>query len=145
LLEIQQFIDVPGRTPVILSDEIEWVSLEALSARRTQLLNVIEQWRDDWESLNTEAYLAHYTKENFNFGQKNFAAWSSRKRQVNKAKTFVQIDMDVESLFAYPGENDMFVVKYRQRYLSNNYSGEVSKEQYWQRNQHGQWKILYEG
>ena len=145
LLEIQQFIDVPGKTPVILSDAIKWVSLEQLSARKKQLLNVLEQWRNDWESLNTEAYLAHYSKDNFNFGQKNFAAWSARKRQVNRAKTFVQVDMDVESLFVYPGEYDMFVVKYKQRYLSNNYSGEVSKQQYWQRNQHGQWKILYEG
>ena len=145
LLEIQQFIDVPGQTPVILSDAIEWVSPQDLSARRKQLLNVLDRWRDDWESLNTDAYLAHYTKENFNFGQKNFNAWSSRKHQVNRAKTFVQVDIDIESLFVYPGESDMFVVKYKQRYLSNNYSGEVSKEQYWQRNQQGHWKILYEG
>ena len=39
----------------------------------------------------------------------------------------------------------MFVIKYKQRYLSNNYSGETDKEQYWQRNEDGEWKIIYEG
>ena len=113
--------------------------------RRANFLDVFESWKSDWESLDTDAYLANYSQDNFNFGKTNFSSWANRKLQINRAKTFVQVDMDIESVFAYPGEHDMFVIKYNQRYLSNNYSGEVKKEQYWQRDTSGRWKIIYEG
>ena len=145
LVDIEQYIDVEARTPVILSDQIEWISLDQLQTRRANFLNVFESWRNDWESLNIEAYLANYSRDNFNFGKANYSSWANRKQQINQAKTFVQVDMDIQSVFAYPGELDMFVVKYKQKYLSNNYSGEVNKEQYWQRDPAGQWKIIYEG
>lgn len=144
LLDIEQYIDVDSRTPVVLADKIEWVSITELEQRRQTLLAAIGQWRSDWESLNTEAYLAHYSRENFNFGTEDFAKWARRKQQVNNGKTFVQVDMEIESLFVYPGEQDMFVVNYKQRYLSNNYAGETRKEQYWQRDERGTWRIIYE-
>ena len=144
-VDIEKYIDTKQRTPVILSDSIDWISSEQLQQRRQQFLQIVQRWKEDWESLHTDAYLSHYSQENFNFGQKNFASWADRKRLVNQGKTFVQIDMDIKSLFAYPGEKDMFVVKYRQRYLSNNYHGETDKEQYWQRDPSGQWKIIFEG
>lgn len=144
LLDIEKYIDVDSRTPVVLADEIEWISIAELQQRRNTLLATIGQWRSDWESLNTEAYLAHYSQENFNFGTQDFAKWARRKQQVNSGKTFVQVDMEIESLFIYPGEQDMFVVNYKQRYLSNNYAGETHKEQYWQRDKQGNWRIIYE-
>jgi hypothetical protein len=39
----------------------------------------------------------------------------------------------------------MFVVKYKQRYLSDNYSSESEKEQLWKLDKHGRWRIIYEG
>jgi len=67
-----------------------------------------------------------------------------RKSQVNEAKTFVQLDIDIESVFAYPGVKDMIVVKYQQRYLSNNYSAESTKQQYWKLMEDKRWRIIYE-
>ncbi|NND00193.1 MAG: L,D-transpeptidase family protein [Gammaproteobacteria bacterium] len=145
LLDIEQYIDVQTRTPVILSDTIDWISVEQLQLQRNRFLGILESWKRDWESLDTAAYLAHYSKDNFNFGKASFTRWADRKKQVNDAKTFIQVDLDIKSLFVYPGEQDMFVVQYRQKYLSNNYAGEVNKEQYWQRDKQGQWKIIYEG
>ncbi|MEM7358005.1 MAG: L,D-transpeptidase family protein [Pseudomonadota bacterium] len=145
LLDIEQFIDVDERTPVILADSIEWISLAELDTRRKQFMSILSSWKQDWESLNTNAYLDHYSQEQFNFSGKGFRPWASRKQQINRSKTFVQIDLDIESLFLYPGEEDMFIVQYKQRYLSNNYAGETNKEQYWQRNKRGRWKIIYEG
>jgi len=39
----------------------------------------------------------------------------------------------------------MFVVKYHQRYLSDNFAGESEKEQFWKRDESGRWRIIYEG
>lgn len=145
LLDIAQFVSAEERTPVILSDQVNWVSREQLNQRRAEFLAVLEQWKSDWESINTSAYLSHYTTNELNFGGTSFAAWSQKKRSVNRSKTFIQIDLEVHDLFVYPGEKDMFVVNYTQSYLSNNYDGITKKKQYWKRSQDGEWKILYEG
>jgi murein L,D-transpeptidase YafK len=145
LLDIGQYISVDDRTPVILSDQIEWLSAEALEQRKAEYYSVINDWKSDWESLNTDAYLQHYSQDLFNLGKGKYKPWAQRKAQVNLSKTFVQVDLELQSLFVYPGEEDMFVVKYKQRYLSNNYSGETAKEQYWKRSANGRWQIIYEG
>ena len=145
LLDIGQYLSPEKRTPVILSDSIEWLSRAELAERRASLLAVIDQWKQDWESLNTQAYVSHYQSKNFNLGKGDYQAWLQRKAKINEAKTFIQVDLDIQSLFAYPGEKDMFVVRYKQRYLSDNFSGESSKEQLWKRDQSGNWQIIYEG
>lgn len=144
LLDIEKYIDIETRTPVVLADQIEWVSLAELQSRRDELRRAIAQWKRDWESLNTKAYLSHYSRDYFNFGTDSFSAWAARKRKVNAAKTFIQVDTDIESMFLYPGQEDMFIVHYTQRYLSNNYAGQAKKEQYWQRDDLGRWQIVYE-
>ncbi len=145
LLDIGQYLSPEKRTPVILSDSIEWLSQSELAERRASMLAVIERWKQDWESLNTQAYVSHYQAKNFNLGKGDYQAWLRRKANINEAKTFVQVDLDIQSLFAYPGEKDMFIVRYNQRYLSDNFSGESFKEQLWKRDQNGKWRIIYEG
>ena len=51
-----------GLTPVIIADEIEWSDAAALEAERAVLAAALEQWRADWESRDTERYLAHYSR-----------------------------------------------------------------------------------
>ena len=145
LLDIGQYISVKDRTPVILTDSIDWLTAEQLQTNREMYFNVIEAWKRDWENLDVEAYLNHYSSNDFNFGAGDFKSWAQRKRSINDNKTFIQLDLSFDSLFVYPGREDMFVVKYRQRYLSNNYAGETDKEQYWKRNAEGKWQIIYEG
>lgn len=144
LLDIEQYIDVKNQTPVILSDSIEWISLADLTQRRKGFYATLQQWQQDWESLDTARYLSHYSKDNFNFGREKIDNWAAKKQAVNLSKTFVQVDIKINDLFIYPGKDEMFVVHYRQRYLSNNYVGETEKEQYWQKDKFGKWKIIYE-
>ncbi|MBX2849766.1 MAG: L,D-transpeptidase family protein [Acidiferrobacterales bacterium] len=143
--DIANFIDINEQTPVILSETINWVSKEELLAKSKDYIAVVEAWKSDWESLDTSAYLSHYSKNNFNLGKGSFQNWQQAKQATNSRKTFIQIDMEIESLFTYPGEQDMFIVSYKQRYLSNNYASETNKEQYWQKDQYGNWRIIFEG
>ena len=145
LLDIAQYVSADARTPVILSDKVEWISRNELDQRREDLMSVVDGWRRDWESLNNDAYLSHYSTDKLNFGATSFSKWARTKRKLNASKTFVQVDLDVEEMFVYPGEDDMFVVSFTQSYLSNNYQGQVRKKQYWKRDQSGSWKIIYEG
>lgn len=145
LLDIAQFVSAEAKTPVILSDEIKWVERDELQTRKAEFLAIVNRWKLDWESINTDAYLSHYSQDKLNFGAIDYPDWARKKKKVNRSKTFIQVDLNINELFVYPGEEGMFVVSYTQNYLSNNYSGQTQKKQYWKRTEGGEWKIIYEG
>ena len=132
-----------GLTPVIIADEIEWSEPAALEAERKSLAAALEQWRADWESRDTERYLAHYSQR-FSAGKQDFAAWSAHKRTVNGAKSWIKIGISSVAMFRYPRERDFVVVTFEQKYRSDTLSNTMRKRQYWLK-EAGRWKIIYEG
>jgi murein L,D-transpeptidase YafK len=128
---------------VIISPKVEWVDAKAPQSTRDDLRRVLEQWRSDWESLDTDRYLRHYSGQ-FSAGRQNLAAWSQQKRSVNANKTWIKVKVDRVSMFLYPGNNDLVVVSFEQQYSSNNLSNQMRKRQYWQR-EGGNWRIIHEG
>ena len=132
-----------GVTPVIIADGIDWIKPEALEDVRTKLLTSVENWRRDWESLDTEKYLRHYAP-GFSTGGQDLAAWSQQKRQVNAGKSYIKVKLEHVSAFLYPGRDDLAVVSFDQDYASSNLSNQMKKRQYWI-NEKGAWRILYEG
>jgi murein L,D-transpeptidase YafK len=132
-----------GSTPVIISEDIEWLKLDDWNAERANLQHAIEGWRADWESRDVSHYLSHYSKR-FASDSEALRQWSERKRQVNAAKDWVDVTLKNMSMLRYPGADEMVVVTFDQNYRSNNMSTSVKKRQYWVR-EGGNWKILYEG
>ena len=132
-----------GVTPVIISAGVDWVAEQDLNAVRTSLEASVEQWRMDWESLETENYLAHYAPS-FSTGTSNLAEWAAQKRTVNSGKTWIKVKLDGVSMFLYPGREPLAVVNFTQDYASSNLSNVMKKRQYWLR-EGTRWKIVYEG
>ena len=81
-----------GLTPVIIADEIEWSDAAAVEKERAALAATLEQWRADWQSRDTERYLAHYSSRFAAPGQ-NLAAWSAHKRKVNAGKQWIKVGL----------------------------------------------------
>ena len=131
-----------GITPVIITNRMDWSSDQDQNDREA-LLQSIEQWRQDWSSLNTNAYLKHYAR-NFSSENMNYAAWSKQKQQVNNAKSWVKVKVSNVSIFTYPDQPNMAVVNFEQDYSSSNLSNRMKKRQYWIR-QNNRWQIIYEG
>ena len=131
-----------GITPVIIASKIDW-SDEADHADRASLLKEIEQWRSDWASLNTEAYLSHYARD-FSTGSMSLPAFAQQKRLVNSGKTWIKVKMSNVSIFPYPSQPNLVVVNFEQDYDSNNLSNRMNKRQYWMKRD-GRWQIVYEG
>lgn len=132
-----------GITPVIISEGIEWVKPEAVTALRKELMAAVDLWRKDWSSLNTEAYLGHYAT-GFRSGAQNLDEWKQQKRTVNAAKTWIKVNLENVSVFLYPGRDDLAVVGFEQIYSSSNLSNHMRKRRSWLREKAG-WRILYEG
>ncbi len=142
LLSVGRFMQV-GMTPVIIAEEIEWADADALQAERVALAGALESWRSDWESRDTERYLAHYAAT-FRSEAQDLAAWAAHKRGVNAAKQWIRVGLAQVGMFRYPGNADFVVVTFEQDYRSSNLSNTMRKRQYWQK-QDGRWRILYEG
>ncbi len=133
-----------GVTPVIIANGVDWVSADDARALRQELAQAVENWRRDWESLNTPNYLKHYSPAKFSSGSQNYQAWSEHKHRVNAGKTWLKVKMENVSMFFYPGAADLAVVTFDQDYNSSNLAGQSRKRQYWMK-EPGGWKIVYEG
>ncbi len=132
-----------GLTPVIISNNVEWVDPATTQTLRQELARNVESWRRDWESRATEKYLTHYAAS-FTAGKQNLDNWAQQKRQVNAGKTWIKLKIDNVSMFLYPGMDNLAVVTFEQNYESNNLSNRMRKRQYWIKETSG-WKIVYEG
>jgi murein L,D-transpeptidase YafK len=132
-----------GSTPVIISEEVEFLSQDDWNSQRQSLLGAIEQWRRDWESRNVDAYLSHYASR-FTGDGMNLAQWSERKRQITGSKSWIKVGLGNMDMFRYPGRDEMVVVSFEQDYQSSNLSNQMKKRLYWIK-EGGTWKILDEG
>jgi murein L,D-transpeptidase YafK len=132
-----------GLTPVIISEQVEWLSLDDWNAERDALNAEIERWRSDWESLDTGRYLTHYSSK-FSADRQNFADWGRHKRQVNSGKSWIKLNLSNLSMFRNPGKEELVVVTFDQDYRSNNRTDTMKKRQYWTK-EGGKWRIIYEG
>ncbi|MFT3733538.1 MAG: L,D-transpeptidase family protein [Rhodocyclaceae bacterium] len=132
-----------GRTPVIISTDVEWLSLDDWKSERQALNREIENWRKDWESLDTERYLSHYATD-FRSGSGDLREWATTKRRVAAGKSWIKLGVRELSMFRNPGQQEIVVVSFEQDYRSNNLNSVSQKRQYWMK-EGGQWKIIYEG
>ena len=133
----------PGKTPVVIGEDAEWVEYDELLTRRTEAAETLEQWRRDWESGNVEKYLSHYDDE-FIGGNMKIDAWRDYKRRVSKNKTNITVELDDISIFSYPDEDGLLVVTFKQHYESNNFNGNARKRQYWRKGADDRWRIVNE-
>ncbi|AXS81519.1 hypothetical protein HYN24_11345 [Dechloromonas sp. HYN0024] len=132
-----------GLTPVIISNSVEWLSLDDWAKERRELNQSIDAWRADWESRDSERYLGHYSTR-FKTGDQGYAEFAAQKKQVNASKEWIKLKIDNLSVLRNPGKEEVVVVTFDQDYRSNNLNNQMKKRQYWLR-EDGQWKIIYEG
>ena len=132
----------PGVTPVVISEKVEWLAPQAWRAEADAFARQLEAWRVDWESRDSERYLAHYARS-FNAERMDFAAWSAHKRRVNAAKKWIKVELGAVSVLRSPGREPLMVVTFDQDYRSSGLSQRARKRQYWVL-EDGRWKIAYE-
>jgi murein L,D-transpeptidase YafK len=131
-----------GITPVIITSRMDW-DTELDVHERDDLLQEVEQWRKDWASLDTSAYLGHYAQD-FSSDGMDYQSWMEKKQLVNKTKSWIKVGISNLSVFSYPEQPGLAVVSFEQDYSSSNLSNRMKKRQYWIRKS-DRWQIVYEG
>jgi murein L,D-transpeptidase YafK len=133
-----------GITPVIISDQMEWVKPHDASVLRRKLTQHLERWRQSWESGNMDAHIATYGPDFSNDDQK-LAEWMRDKQQVSTEKNTTKVGISNVGIFLYPGRDDLAVINFDEEYSSNDLSNKMKKRQYWMKeDKSGSWKIIYE-
>lgn len=133
-----------GQTPVVLSDEVEWIPGPTVASERSAFLGRIEDWRRKWSARDTEGYLAHYAADFSSSGMPR-SAFAAHKRRVNASKKFIDVQLRDLSLFRYPGAGQpLMLAEFTMDYRSDNYAVTTRKQQYWTREADGEWRILRE-
>lgn len=138
-----------GNTPVIIVNSEDWQDTKASQENiEASLMKEIENWRQDWASQNTDAYLSHYSKQFF-YSDGNLQRWADYKRSIQAGKPKVSVAIEDISMFSYPtktqdNEQKIVVVNFEQDFKSASLQNKMRKRQYWVY-ENKQWKILYEG
>ncbi len=141
LLSVGRSIDLKS-TPVLIGEDIKWLSADQWQAHKIKISELHKQWKDDWQSMDVEKYLSHYSKR-FTTSTNDFTYWADHKRRVAKHKTFVDVELSNVSLLQHPNE-DVMVATFLQTYASDNFSSKSWKRQYWNKESDGQWRIVFE-
>jgi len=133
-----------GRTLFVIANNLQWLEANRISAQKESLSKALETWRKDWESQNTEQYLAHYSKDFFSQST-DYNGWEDHKRRVQASKPNVEIKLSNVSMLRYPNsKQEMAVVNFEQSFKSNHLDNRMRKRQYWVL-ENKNWKIMYEG
>ena len=140
---LQQYIR-NGKTPVIISERPQWIKRELQQQRRRAVEQMFLDWKKDWESLDFERYIKHYSR-NFDNGIDDFINWRKRKQLIYQRSTQLDVDVENINIYNYPSETSLMQIDFKQHYKSNRYSDSSNKRQYWEQEEDGNWRIIYEG
>ncbi len=141
---IDQYINADINTPVIVAQQVNWLTKKQWQQQRKEMLAVLNSWISDWESLNHERYRQNYSQTDYYARNRDFKNWDGNKRWRNRNKTRIEIEYSELNIFNYPGEDNLVLMQFRQDYQDDDLDLESSKELYWHRNQ-SRWQIVYEG
>ncbi len=143
LESLSRYIEI-GKTKMILSESLDWVTPSAVNPIRQNIEARIENWRNAWSSIDNDSYLDFYSKEFTNFDQ-NYQNWETYKRRIHEAKSWIEVDVANLDLIRYPQQDNLVLAEFFQTYKSSNFSAQGLKQQLWKREADGVWRIIYEG
>jgi len=144
-LEIAKYIKTDGTTPVIISENFSWSDPKQIRAQQLSFKKLINQWKMDWENRDHKNYISHYSDTDFKNTEFDYKSWSAHKQSVNKSKNYIQIGIENLSIFSYPGEENLVIMRFDQDYRSDNYNSRSQKTLFWKLNDKKSWKIIFEG
>jgi len=143
LKEIATYIK-PGGTPIVIVDKVETLTKQNLDAVSQEIQSFLSAWKESWERIDTPKYLSFYSPDFMSSDGMNYAAFKRHKERVNSTKKRIRLIIDNVAIFT-PAEykGTIAVVRFRQKYHSNNFDSDSRKILYL-RKEKGSWSIIGE-
>ncbi|MFC1840864.1 L,D-transpeptidase family protein, partial [Thermodesulfobacteriota bacterium] len=126
-------------TPVIIGSSLELVSEDQVKNNRNILTDIIEEWRDSWESKDIDRYMSYYSRK-FKSGWRKWPNWKEYKTRL--AEKYAGFDVEVNDL-SLIHHNGIIVASFEQVYKTPNFDSYGEKRLYLTQNS-TEWKIIGE-
>ncbi len=134
----------PVGTPITIVDKVALTSVTENTQQSRELAKTLEGWRLAWESANTKKFMSFYGKEFLNSDGMNYESFRKQKEKVNASKKFIRVKTQDVAILIPPEQNGRIaVVRFIQKYHSNNFDSDSHKLFYLKHGQEG-WKIIGE-
>jgi lipoprotein-anchoring transpeptidase ErfK/SrfK len=132
-----------GKTPVVISDKVEFISRVKWDAERNAAAKLVENWRRDAESLDPARLRANYSARFKSDQGENLQTWFGKQQKPLRGVRNMSLALKDTSFFLYPGQENLLVGTFTQDAQIGKSKHSVRKRQYWAKEgQH--WKIVAE-
>jgi murein L,D-transpeptidase YafK len=142
LKELSASVEV-GNTPVIISEDIKFISKAKWEAERSSANKMLESWREDFASNDPDRLRKHYSR-NFKAPRgQDLNGWLQKMHQSLLGARNVDVSLQDVSFFRYPDQKELIVAAFTQEATIGKNRHATRKRQYWAR-EGSQWKIVSE-
>ena len=139
LEKISSYIKL-AETPIIIYDQIDYITKEEHSRRRLAMQQFLETWKSSWESKDLDKYLAFYDSTFSAPGFKSFDSWKNHKNRLKNRREFIKVTLSQPFMLIH---RDQLIVKTLQKYESSEHVDYGIKTIYAQKS-NDQYKIIRE-
>lgn len=130
------------KTPVIISDGVEFVSPAKSAEDRKMAETMIDAWQRDLASNDIVPLRSHYSVRFKSEQGESLDVWLGRQLRPSGV-VLTSLTLRDVSYFFYPNKDDLLVATFTQDAKSGRNTSSVRKRQYWAREGLG-WKIISE-
>lgn len=141
LQKLSRVLEV-GKTPILIGDQVEFVSSSVRENDRKLADALIESWRRDAERRDEDHLRQHYSARFKSNADEDAAAWIARQQFLPGAKR-VHVALQNTSHFRQPSQEELIVSTFTQQTAIGKFHHSVRLRQYWAK-EGTQWKIVSE-
>jgi murein L,D-transpeptidase YafK len=133
-----------GGAPVVVVNRLQFAKVSTQQQLSEEVMAFMKSWGKAWESGKTDPFMSHYASDFVNSEGMNYQAFKRQKEKVNIGKQFIRVKIDNPTILL-PQEKggEIAVVRFTQRYNSNNFQSDSRKLFYLKKGQAG-WQIIGE-
>ena len=133
-----------GGAPVVVVNRLQFAKISSQRQLSEEVIAFMKSWGKAWESGKAEPFMSHYASDFINGDGMNYQAFKRQKEKVNRGKKFIRVKIENPAILL-PQEKggQIAVVRFTQRYNSNNFQSDSRKLFYLKKGQAG-WQIIGE-
>jgi len=131
-----------GKTPILIGDQVEFVSKDQRDQDLRQAASLVEGWRLEMEKRDDASMKAMYSPRFKSSADEDVSTWLARNQFLPGAKK-VSVTVSDQSYFRQPSHEEMIVSSFTQQTVVGKFRHAVRKKQYWAK-EGKSWKIVAE-
>ncbi|MRW87000.1 L,D-transpeptidase family protein [Pseudoduganella sp. FT26W] len=131
-----------GKTPILIGDQVEFVSKEQIDKDLRQAAGLVESWRRDVENRDDASLKALYSPKFKSAADETIDAWLDKNRYLPGVKK-ISVTVSDPSYFRQPSQEEVIVTNFTQQIVIGKFRHAVRKKQYWAK-EGAAWRIVAE-